>query len=180
MLCWAILHVEYNGDGLLVAIWVHLNEPSYKVRSRSCKKMPNFEMFNFEKQRPVYDAECPQESNGAICFSLLGLEPPKITFDCMTSQLSVMFRNKFSFWGSKIDVSIWNFALWWALATTLIYNTVFWKCSKFWILWPFLFIQKQKRCFWNFGGQNHKNTRWSSCRACHFTSYLCLVCVSVQ
>ena len=25
-------------------------------------------MFNFEKQRPVSDAECPQESNGAICF----------------------------------------------------------------------------------------------------------------
>ena len=40
-------------------------------------KIPNFEMFNFEKQRPVSDAECPQESNGAICFSVRGLEPPK-------------------------------------------------------------------------------------------------------
>ena len=25
-------------------------------------KIPNFEMFNFEKQRPVSDVECPQES----------------------------------------------------------------------------------------------------------------------
>ena len=30
-------------------------------------KIPNFEMFNFEKQRPVSDAEWPQNSNGAIC-----------------------------------------------------------------------------------------------------------------
>ena len=40
-------------------------------------KMSNFNMFNFGKQRPVSDAECPQESNGAICFSVRGLEPPK-------------------------------------------------------------------------------------------------------
>ena len=33
-------------------------------------------MFNFEKQRPVSDAEWSQESNGAICFSVRGLEPP--------------------------------------------------------------------------------------------------------
>ena len=40
-------------------------------------KIPNFEMFNFEKQRPVSDAECPQESNGAICFCFVrGIEPP--------------------------------------------------------------------------------------------------------
>ena len=53
-------------------------------------KIPNFEMFNFEKQRPVSDAECSQESNGAICFSVRGLEPQKIAFDCMTSPLGVM------------------------------------------------------------------------------------------
>ena len=47
-------------------------------------------MFNFEKQRPVSDAEYPEESNGAICFSVRCLEPPKITFDCMTSTLGVM------------------------------------------------------------------------------------------
>ena len=40
-------------------------------------KIPNFELFNFEKQRLVSDAECPQESNGAICFSVRGLELPK-------------------------------------------------------------------------------------------------------
>ena len=33
-------------------------------------------MFNFEKQRPVSDAEWPQDPNGAICFSVRGLEPP--------------------------------------------------------------------------------------------------------
>ena len=47
-------------------------------------------MLNLEKQRHVSDAECPQESNGAICFSVHGLEHPKITFDCMTSPLGVM------------------------------------------------------------------------------------------
>ena len=47
-------------------------------------------MFNFEKQRPVSDAEWPQDSSGAICFSVPGLEPPKITFDCMTSLLAIM------------------------------------------------------------------------------------------
>ena len=39
-------------------------------------KIPNFEMFNFEKQRPVSDAEWPQGYIGAICFSVRGLEPP--------------------------------------------------------------------------------------------------------
>ena len=53
-------------------------------------KIPNFEMFNFEKQRAVSDAEGPQDSNGAICFPVRGLKPPKITFDCMTSPLVVM------------------------------------------------------------------------------------------
>ena len=32
-------------------------------------------MLNFEKQRPVSDAEWPQDSNGAISFSVRGLEP---------------------------------------------------------------------------------------------------------
>ena len=42
-------------------------------------KIPNFEMFNFEKQRPVSDAECPQEFNGAICFCFVrGIDPPPI------------------------------------------------------------------------------------------------------
>ena len=54
---WAILHVEYNGNGVL-AISVHLGEPSYEVRSKSGEKMLNFEMFNFEKQRHFSYAEC--------------------------------------------------------------------------------------------------------------------------
>ena len=41
-------------------------------------KIQNFDMFNLVKQRPVSDAECPQESYGAICFfSVCGLEPQK-------------------------------------------------------------------------------------------------------
>ena len=55
-------------------------------------KNANFKMFNFEKNRPVSDAECPQESNGAICFSVSGLEPTEIAFDCMTSPLGVMLQ----------------------------------------------------------------------------------------
>ena len=49
-------------------------------------------MFNFEKQRPVSDAECTHKTNGTICFSVRGLEPPQktITFDRMTSPLGVM------------------------------------------------------------------------------------------
>ena len=72
---WAILHVEYNGDGFL-ANRVHLGEPSYKVRSRSCQKFKILKCLILKKRRPVSDAECPQESNGAI-FSVCGLEPPK-------------------------------------------------------------------------------------------------------
>ena len=34
-------------------------------------------MFNFWKQRPVSDAEWPQDSNGSISFSVRSLEPAK-------------------------------------------------------------------------------------------------------
>ena len=47
-------------------------------------------MFKFEKQIPVADAECPQESSGANCFSVRVQTPQEITFDCMMSPLSVM------------------------------------------------------------------------------------------
>ena len=40
--------------------------------------------------RRPQDAECPQESNGAILFRYVGLELPKIAFDCMTAPLGVM------------------------------------------------------------------------------------------
>ena len=46
-------------------------------------------MFNFEKQRFSSYAECPQESNGVIRFSVRGLERQKITFERMASQLGV-------------------------------------------------------------------------------------------
>ena len=38
-------------------------------------EMPNFETFNFEK-KAFSDAECPQESNGAICFLYVVYNPP--------------------------------------------------------------------------------------------------------
>ena len=47
----------------------------------------------------------------------------------------------------------------WALVRCLTYNTFFWQFSKFRILSSFLFIQKQKRCFWNFWGQNHETSK---------------------
>ena len=76
-------------------------------------KIPNFEMLNFEKQRTVSDAECHQESNGAIYlfFSVRGLEPSKnhVWLYDVTNRHHVVEKN--SFWGSKIDVSIWNFVL---------------------------------------------------------------------
>ena len=75
-------------------------------------KIQIFEMFNFEKRRPVSDAECLQKSNGAICFSVCGLEPPKnhVWLYDVTIRRHVVERN-LGFWGSKIDVSIWNFVL---------------------------------------------------------------------
>ena len=67
-------------------------------------------MFNFEKQRPVSDAEWPQESNGAICFSVRGLEPPQIMFDCMDVTISrhVVERNlAFEVKNRGIDLKFW-------------------------------------------------------------------------
>ena len=55
------------------SIWVSLATRS----GQGHVKNPNFEMFNFEKQRTVSDAERPQDSNGAICFSVRGPKPPK-------------------------------------------------------------------------------------------------------
>ena len=63
-------------------------------------------MFNFEKQRSVSDEECPQESNGAICFSVRGLEPTKnhvLLYD-VTITRHIVERNLA--FGVKIDVSI--------------------------------------------------------------------------
>ena len=67
-------------------------------------KIPNFEMFNFEKQRPVSDAECPQKSNGTIRFSVRGLEPPKnyvSMYDVTIRRYVVDIAPNFSFWGQK-------------------------------------------------------------------------------
>ena len=113
-------------------------------------------MFNFEKQRPVSDAEWPQESNGAICFSVRGLEPPTnhVWLYDVTISRHVVERNlAFEVKNRGIDLKFWAVV---GVARCLTYNTVFWKFSKISILWSFLFIQKQKRCFWNFGGQNHE------------------------
>ena len=85
-------------------------------------------MFNFEKQRPVSDAECTHKSNGTICFSVRGLEPPppkkksRLIYDVKIRR-HVVERN-LAFGGQKIDVLIRNFVLWWALASCLTYNTV--------------------------------------------------------
>ena len=69
------------------SIWVSLATRSGQGH---VKKFQILKCLIVKKQRPVSDAEWPQESNGAICFSVRGLEPPQIMFDCMTSPLAVM------------------------------------------------------------------------------------------
>ena len=65
----------------MVMVFLQFDSIEVSLATRSgqghVKKMANSKMFNFEKKRYVSDAECPQESNGAICFSVSGLEPPK-------------------------------------------------------------------------------------------------------
>ena len=104
-------------------------------------------MFNFEKQKPVSDAEWPQDSNGAICFSVRGLEPPKnhVWLYDVTISRHVVERN-LAFWVKNrgIDLKFWAVV---GVGQMFNINTVFWKFSKFLILWSFLFIQKQKDVF---------------------------------
>ena len=71
------------------SIWVSLATMSGQGHVKKCQILKW--LILKKKQRPVTDAERPQESNGAICFSVWGLDPPPpITFDCMTSPLDVM------------------------------------------------------------------------------------------
>ena len=81
-------------------------------------KIPICDMFNFEKQRPVSDAECPQKSNGAICFSVRGLEPPKnhVSLYDVTIRRNVVERN-LVFGRQKSRYRFEIFVLWWALAS---------------------------------------------------------------
>ena len=74
-------------------------------------KIPNFEMFNFEKQRPVSDGDWPQDSIGAICFSVRGLEPPKnhawlcdvtISRNVVERNLAFVVKNR------GIDLKFWT------------------------------------------------------------------------
>ena len=66
-------------------------------------------------------------------------------------------RKKFSFCESK---SMYRFEILCCGGRWLdVYHIIrffFWKFKKFWILWSFLLIQKQKKCFWNFGRLNHE------------------------
>ena len=73
-------------------------------------KISNFEMFNFEKKRPVSDAEWPQDSNGAICFSARSLEPPKnhVWLYDVTISHHVVERNlAFGVKNRGIDLKFW-------------------------------------------------------------------------
>ena len=64
-------------------------EIKFKARS----KRYNFECCNFWKKLDVSDAECAQESNGAISFSVGQIELPAILFLYMTPQFGVMLLN---------------------------------------------------------------------------------------
>ena len=72
---WAILHVEYNGDGVL-ANGVHLGEPSYKVRSRSCQKCQILTCLILENKDLFLMQNVPRNPMVPF-FSVRGLEPPK-------------------------------------------------------------------------------------------------------
>ena len=68
-------------------------------------------MFNYEKQRPVSNAEWPQDSNGAICFSVRGLETPKNhvrLYDVTISRHFVIERNlAYGIKNRGIDLKFW-------------------------------------------------------------------------
>ena len=84
----AILHVEYNGD-VLLAIRVHLGEPSYKVRSRSCQKFQILKCLILKTEDLFLMQNDPRIALVPFIFCTLS-RTPKITFDCMTSPLAVM------------------------------------------------------------------------------------------
>ena len=90
---WAILHVEYNRDGLL-AIWVHLGGPSYKVRSRSCQKFQILKCLILKNKDLFLRQNDPRIPMVPFVFLYVVLNLPKITFDCMTSPLAVMLWNE--------------------------------------------------------------------------------------
>ena len=81
-----------------------MGESRYTDTARS--KRSNFETINFGKQRHVSNAECPQESNSVICFSLRGLELTEITFYCMMSPFVLYTHNvveiNLAFGGQKL------------------------------------------------------------------------------
>ena len=73
-------------------------------------KIQNFEMFNFEKQRPVSDAEWPQDSNGAICFFCTWSRTPQkhVWLYDVTISRHVVERNlAFGFKNRGIDLKFW-------------------------------------------------------------------------
>ena len=69
---WAILHVEYSGDGLR-AFWVHLGEPSYKVRSRSCQKFQISKCLILENKGLFMMQNVPRNPMVPFVFSVRGL-----------------------------------------------------------------------------------------------------------
>ena len=69
-LLWAILHVKYNGDGIL-AIWAHLGEVRYKVSPGQKGQ------FLFLKSKDMLRMQnAPRNPMVPVFFSLGGLELP--------------------------------------------------------------------------------------------------------
>ena len=72
---WSILDEELDSHGYFT-IWLNFNEKKRKSIQGQVKKVKKGQIFKilfFWKQRHVYEAESPQQSNGTISFPVSGL-----------------------------------------------------------------------------------------------------------
>ena len=146
---WDILHVEYNGDGLL-AIWVHLGEPSCKVRSRSCQKFKILKCLILKNKDMFLMQNVPRNPMVPLFLCTWSLTPPppkKKSRLIVWRHHQASCRKKFSFWGQKINVSFWNFVLWWALARCLTIIRFFENFQNFGFYGHFYSFKNKKDVF---------------------------------
>ena len=134
-------------------IWTRKKcENRFRVRSKRSKKV-KFSKCIFWKQRHVSEAESPQQSNGTISFPEVGYNSEKIAFECMTSSLGTMGRQKHPFWGQKLSYRVETLHTGWG---PLALHHIF---RFFEILNSLVFcdhFSKKNIFFWNFWGQKSK------------------------
>ena len=94
----------------LESIWVILATRSGQGHVKNSKILKCLILKNKTKQRPVSDAEWPQDSNGAICFSVRGLKPPKNLvwlYDVTVSRHVAEINLAFGVKNRGIDLKFW-------------------------------------------------------------------------